>query len=403
MKKYLALSFVLFAFSLLFALSLSAATPTGGRIGSCSWRVEDGVLTISGSGSMGNSITHPWANDITAVMIEEGVTDISAFAFENCTKLTEISLPSSIRKISDGAFWNCSSLASIVIPEGVVSLERDVFRDCASLLEVVFPKSLSSIGMQPFPGCYSLVNIAVHEENRAFRAVDGVLYNKSMTKLIKYPQDKPGSSYILPETVTCLAEEAFAYSQNLREIVLHDRITEIGTEAFYATYMTANTGFREKGVVYVGNYAVGAVSKAMEEVAIREGTLLIADGIFAGADLRKLYLPEGLTTIGAHTFSWCKKLTTVFLPSSLTRVGESAFYDCTAIDTVCYRGLEEDVEGIFFGKQNEKLTGAEWLYDTCTRSMDHDLTPLSDKRPRPAILKGCESNPAASAARSTMR
>ena len=388
MKKISFLFFVLFAFLLLLALEVGAASPTSGRIGSCSWRLEDGVLTISGNGSMGNSTNIPWPNDITAVIIEEGVTDICVSAFEGCTKLTSVSLPSGMRRIGAGAFINCTALSDITLPEGVVSIGNGAFEECHSLLEIRIPKSVSSIDAYAFSGCYSLVSILVDEENRSFCSVDGVLYNKSMTKLMKYPPKKTGYSYTLPSTVTSIDIEALAYSRNLREVILHDNVTSIGIQAFYATHMTANTGFREKGVVYVGNYAVGAVSKAMEEVAIREGTLLIADGIFAGANLRKLYLPEGLTTIGAHTFSWCKKLTTVFLPSSLTRVGESAFYDCTAIDTVCYRGLEEDVEGIFFGKQNEKLTGAEWLYDTCTRSMDHDLTPLSDKRPPTCDLEG---------------
>ncbi|MBQ8859564.1 MAG: leucine-rich repeat domain-containing protein [Clostridia bacterium] len=388
MKKALPLSFVLLLLVLLLSLHVGAASATDGRIGSCTWRVEDGVLTISGNGSMGDSTTQPWGKNITAIIIEEGVTDICPSAFEGCTKLTSVSLPSSMRRIGAGAFINCTALPGITLPEGVVSIGNGAFEECHSLLEIRIPKSVSSIGTYAFSGCYSLVSILVDEENRAFCSVDGVLYNKSMTKLMKYPPKKTGYSYTLPSTVTSIDIEALAYSRNLREVILHDHVTSIGIQAFSATYMAANTGFWEKGVIYVGNYAVGAVNKTAKEVTIREGTLLIADGIFAGADLQKLYLPEGLTTIGTNVFSWCKKLTTVFLPSSLKRVGESAFYDCTALDTVCYRGLEEDIENIFFGKQNEKLIEAEWLYDTCTRSMDHDLTPLTDKRPPTCGLEG---------------
>ena len=130
MKKALTLSFVLLLLVLLLSLHAGAASPTSGRIGSCSWRLEDGVLTVSGNGSMGNSTNIPWPNDITAVIIEEGVTDICSSAFEGCTKLTSVSLPSSIRKIGREAFSGCSSLSSITIPEGVVSLECGVFNGC---------------------------------------------------------------------------------------------------------------------------------------------------------------------------------------------------------------------------------------------------------------------------------
>ena len=58
--------------------------------------LADGVLTISGTGAMANYAWNspaPWvsyANVITSVVIEEGVTSIGDWAFTGCTGLTEV-------------------------------------------------------------------------------------------------------------------------------------------------------------------------------------------------------------------------------------------------------------------------------------------------------------------------
>ena len=69
--------------------SVVASAATTGTTGECSWTLDGTVLTISGSGAMGNynntSNCAPWGTDITEVIIENGVTSIGAFAFYRCT------------------------------------------------------------------------------------------------------------------------------------------------------------------------------------------------------------------------------------------------------------------------------------------------------------------------------
>ncbi len=388
MKKFLALSFVLFALSLLFTLSLGAATPTSGKIGNCSWRVEDGVLTVSGNGSMGTSFNHPWGNDIVAAVIEEGVTDISPYAFRQCAKLREISLPSSLRKICDGAFIDCDSLMRIVIPEGVVSLGSEIFNNCSSLLEIVLPKSLSSLGSHVFEGCSELVFIAVNEGNNSFCSVDGVLFNKRMTRLIKYPQSKPEISYIVPDSVTVIDSYAFNSNWFLQEVLLHDHINEIGIQAFYYTQMLSYSNYKEDGVFYIGNYAVDFDDEEITDVTIRPGTRLIADYAFVnGRSIKKLYLPDGLVSIGTGAFLLCSELIEVYLPESLIYVGKNAFSECSSLQMICYRGSEEDAEKITYGTGNGAFTGADWQHYSCIRSAHHDFGPLSTVTPA-----SCETN-----------
>ena len=85
--------------------------PSGGQCGDdVYWKLENGVLTITGTGAMWDFQTAdavPWygaRKSITAVMIGSGVTTIGNYAFQNCD-LTEISIPASVTSIGDSAFY----------------------------------------------------------------------------------------------------------------------------------------------------------------------------------------------------------------------------------------------------------------------------------------------------------
>lgn len=82
---------------------------------------EDMILTISGTGSMydwSENAVAPWnycADDIIAIIIEEGVTGIGAEAFKNFTSLDMIILPASVVTVGDNAFTGCTSLKSLLV------------------------------------------------------------------------------------------------------------------------------------------------------------------------------------------------------------------------------------------------------------------------------------------------
>ena len=76
------------------------------------WLLENGVLTIGGEGPMKG---HPWtsqADEITEVIIGEGITSICDEAFTDCVNMTSIRIPRSMKSIG-GAFDGCTSLADV--------------------------------------------------------------------------------------------------------------------------------------------------------------------------------------------------------------------------------------------------------------------------------------------------
>ena len=96
--------------------------------------------------------------NLTSVVIPEGVTIIGNCAFLGCKNLKRVELPKGLRTIDAYAFMGCTGLESIVIPEGVKIIAHGAFKDCTGLTHVVIPESVTVIGERAFEGCTCLTD-----------------------------------------------------------------------------------------------------------------------------------------------------------------------------------------------------------------------------------------------------
>ena len=239
------------------------------------------ILTISGTGEMGNYDDTPWesyTSHITTIVISEGVTSLGerAFwgltnvrevyiadsvesigeatfggcysleniswgtglksighaAFTQCTNLKSITFPTSLETIGMNAFLSCSNLTSIDIPDSVTSIDFGAFQGCSSLTDITIPDSVTSIGEAAFVYCTNLTDIRVDENNSHYTDESGVLFNKDKSLLVQYPTGKIETEYKIPNSVTSIEMGAFAYNNQLTSIVLGNNVTNILTSAF---------------------------------------------------------------------------------------------------------------------------------------------------------------------------
>ena len=205
------------------------------------------------------------------------VTAIGESAFWEHTELKTVVIPQGVTAIGRYAFLDCTNLEKITIPEGVVIIDEMAFELCDSLSAVNIPASVQAIGNSAF--YKGLITVA--PENQYYSSRDGVLFNKEQTTLIRYPVNKSGSTYTIPNTVTTLVDYAFYQCKSLTSVVIPSGITQIGI------------------------------------------------GCFSGCEqLKTVALPTGLTSIGDSAFSFCYSLTDVVLPETLTGVGDDAFVYC---------------------------------------------------------------------------
>ena len=110
----------------------------------------DETLTVPGSvGTFGDGAFS--ASHYRRAILGEGITQISAEAFDVAYELEEIQLPSTLRQIGKGAFRYCSALKSIQLPEALERVEKEAFY-CSNLGEITIPDHISYIGSQAFVG-----------------------------------------------------------------------------------------------------------------------------------------------------------------------------------------------------------------------------------------------------------
>ena len=304
------------------------------------WTLENGILTLTGSGPMDEyqNQTAPWKSQkdaIRSIHIGEGITTVSSGAFSGCTSLTEITIPASVTAIGDEAFSFCENLTSVTFAENsqLESIGNYAFYGCSSLTEITIPESVTAIRDWAFSDCTSLTEIAVAEGNTVFVSVDGVLYNRERTILCAYPGGKAAERFLIPETVTMIQNGAFKGCSSLKEITIPASFTSISYGAFSGCSSLTKITLPES-VITIGNSAFSGCTSLME-ITIPESVTTIGDSAFYGcSSLTKITIPAGVTTIGKGAFSGCRSLKEITIPTGVTSIGDHAFSDCRSLTEI---------------------------------------------------------------------
>jgi hypothetical protein len=330
--------------------------------------------------------------NLTSVMIPNSVTNIRSEAFASCTGLTSVTIPGSVTSIQNSAFTSCTSLTNVTIGNGVARIGTQAFLrctgltsvtignavtnigyggfdSCISLPSVVIPASVTSIESRAFSSCASLTNITVDAANPNYSSdVTGVLFNKTQTTLIQYPEGKAGS-YIIPASVSSIESRAFASCTNLTSATIPNSVTNIGSEAFVSC-----TGLKSvtipNSVINIGSDAL-AYCAGLTNLSIGSGLTSIGSRAFSpcasltnitvdavnpnyssdvngvlfnktqttliqcpGGKAGGYIIPSIVTSIGINAFYICTNLTSVTIPNSVTSIGNSAFYFCRNLTNV---------------------------------------------------------------------
>ncbi len=317
------------------------------------------------------------------IIIPEGVTTIKNGAFSRCEKLEKITLPNSLSFIESSAFydteyynkksnWENGALyigkhlifvdksvsGKYQVKEGTITIAEDAFLGCENITEILLPKSVKNICVNAFTNCKNLKSITVSKDNKYLSSVDGVLFNKDITKLIAAPGALSGT-YTVPKSVKTIGETAFQQCVFLRKVNLPnglekiesyafgwcdllesinipDSVTEIGSNILYNTKLQLDKGNWTDKVLYVDNHLISSDNENITgEYIVKNGTLTIAGNAFGSCvKLKKVTLPDGIKSIGDWAFSLCEELKSINLPDSITYIGDTAFHFCESLKSI---------------------------------------------------------------------
>ena len=227
-------------------------------------------------------IAYPRGNTSTNYAVPVGVTHIESGAFRN-SKFTSVSIPEGVTHIESGAFLG-SRLNSINLPESLIDIAGQAFQS-SELLTVTIPKNVSSLGKYAFNQASKLTSFTVDSENQNYSSSDGVLFDKSQSKLIAYPIGNPAASYTIPSDVQTIGEDSFMFAPKLYSVFIPTTISTIESDAFTAAYYLTSFIFLGDAPTVVSATLSSSDSTVSEPKAyIKSGnaTFTLLDGKWKG-------------------------------------------------------------------------------------------------------------------------
>lgn len=230
--------------------NIASSITEGTNVSINSITLSEGILNIP-AGLFQNNTT------IKEVTIPNTVTEIAAYAFSGCIRIEDtITVPDSVIMIGKGAFQNCRNIQHIILSSSITRIENDTFSMCYNLEEMIIPENVTYIGGNAFTRCYQIKTLRipskvqtignwafdfmsrleafeVDPDNPYFIDVDGVLFTKDMTKLVRMPVNKVLDSYTIPSTVKTLVVSAFRGCSNIKTIVIPSPNVTLQNDVFY--------------------------------------------------------------------------------------------------------------------------------------------------------------------------
>lgn len=135
--------------------------------------------------------------------------------------------------IGETACTNKQYCTQIILPDTLKSISASAFYRCSNLNHISIPANVCSIGENPFFRCSRLEAIIVDENNPHYSSIDGILYDKSASVLLAYPEGRQNSHYSVPQSVVSIDGSAFGYHTNLHTIYIGSNVTALPAENMF--------------------------------------------------------------------------------------------------------------------------------------------------------------------------
>lgn len=255
-------------------------------------------------------------SELTVPSVIEGrpVVALGDDACSNLSQLQRVVVPDSVVSIGFCAFRNCSALKSAVLSQNVSEYDSGWFRNCVYLEELTLPGKLEQVRPNIFdtpllkrlhigagtseiyPGTFGkgkLEEISIDPANEALETDGIAIYTKGRASLVAVAARV--ESYAVAPECTAVFRKAMDRFTELREVVLPDGISLIGSHAFSHTGITRFDAPQQLRAIYERAFFD---CQALSDVTLNDGLEAIGENAFTKTALRALRIPATVTRIG---------------------------------------------------------------------------------------------------------
>lgn len=284
---------------------------------------------------------------LTSIVLPPSIETIHHSAFKDCSSLKAIRVPAKVREIQWYAFQGCYSLPAIEvdeanpyfravdgvlfskdmtqlviypdgkldtsyqIPEGVTTILEYAFLENNSIEAVHIPASVSDIVRASFVYNSNLSSFHVDENSSFYRSLDGVLFDKDLRRLVRYPTGRKDAVYQVPEHVVSTGEGAFTYAGFLEQVSFSQSFERIMQSSF-SNCPNLTTVVLANSLCYIGDWAFFQSPLLQKVISYVQNPFEINENTFKNVNSETeeeftsatLYVPYGTKNLYETTTGW---------------------------------------------------------------------------------------------------
>ena len=291
---------------------------------------------------------------VTNLVIPEDITSIGFCTFYKCKSLQNVIIHNNVTDIDNSAFYYCTGLTSVTIGNGVTSINYYAFSKCSNLKEIHFNATAMN-DLSEYNNVFSYAG-----QNGGAKVIIG----KNVTKIPAYLFCPYSNFSDSPKIVSVEFEEgsvcesignyAFARCDSLKSVTIPDSVTNIGTDAFAYLLNLTQINFEAEKMddLSAGVFDGTGRDKGGITLTIGEKVTKIPAYLFYSESdtlkISEIKFNNKCESIGNYSFSHNHYITNITMPVSVTSIGEGAFKGCTQLQTVVARGVQTLGQSAFY-------------------------------------------------------
>ncbi|WP_455530328.1 leucine-rich repeat protein [Ruminococcus sp.] len=280
---------------------------------------------------------------ITNLLLPNSVKYIGAAAFCSCSDLAKVSLSKNLEflgmhnfvhskldnSISDNYFivdgWFITYISSngsypkvLSIPQNTIGIAEqssiylydNAMHDTS---KIELPSSITIISNNAFIYYLGLEQFDVSADNPYFCDVNGVLYNKDLTSLIRFPANSTVTDFSFPSTIISTSPLAFYSCEKLKSVKMDNKLSDLG------------------GAAFMGCKNLKSVTFSNNLKRLNASTRIYSAGMKGSIDIR-------------GTFEQCDSLTEIVIPANINYIGNQSFAFCQGLKKVVVENPECEID-----------------------------------------------------------
>lgn len=302
------------------------------QIGGKTYPVE--VLAVRMFEGEGESLI----KNITAITLNEGLTEIGEMGFFNCSKIKELELPASLTTMGSNAFWNigikvvCHSAAPLTLPKSTTYSYQ--FKKCTVIVPVGSVATYVAATDKGWDESNTYLTFAGLADGVEYRANDTEAWVTGVADDTVVADIKDYLSIDGSQMPVTRIDAAFSGKTQLQKVTVPVAVKALPENMFKdCTSLNAVTFASGSQLQTIGKWAF--MSTAVAAIEIPEGVTELPDGVFKNClSLTEITLPSNLVSVGGGCFYNCKVLTTVNVCADNLTIADRAFYSCESLETI---------------------------------------------------------------------